>query len=468
MRTICLYFQIHQPFRLKRYRFFNIGNDHYYYDDYLNESIMSRVAERSYLQANKVILQIIKDYGTQFKVAFSISGIALDQMELYTPEVIESFQKLAKTGSVEFLAETYSHSLVSLKNKDEFIRQVNEHKQKIKKLFNQEPRIFRNTELIYTDKIGADVAEMGFTAMLTEGAKHVLGWKSPNYLYCNAINPRLKVLLRNFRISDDISYRFSNRGWSEFPLTAEKFAGWLKKMDKKEETVNLFLDYETFGEHQWMESGIFDFLKALPGIIYKNTNFTFSTPSEIADNLLPISTISVPYPISWADEERDLTAWLGNELQVDAFNRLYSLTDKVNRCQDEKIRKDWIYLQASDHFYFMSTKFFSDGATQAYFNPYETPYEAYINYMNVLSDFSIRVNSMVPESSLDQEIAGLSQVIAEKDELIHKYESELKRLKSTKSKITAVAKEATSVTTAGRKTGPPKKAKTKLSKAGKK
>jgi len=468
MRTICLYFQIHQPFRLKRYRFFNIGNDHYYYDDYLNESIIARVAERSYLQANKVIGQIIKEYGTQFKVTFSISGIALDQLELYAPEVIESFQKLAKTGSVEFLAETYSHSLVSLKNKDEFVRQINEHKQKIKQLFNQEPRVFRNTELVYSDEIGAYVAEMGFSAMLTEGPKHVLGWKSPNYIYCNAINPRLKVLLRNFRISDDISFRFSNRDWSEFPLTAEKFAGWLKKLDKKEETVNLFIDYETFGEHQWMESGIFDFLKALPGVIYKNTNFSFSTPSEIANSLLPISTISVPYPISWADEERDLTAWLGNELQVDAFNRLYSLTDKVARCLDDKIQKDWKYLQASDHFYFMSTKFFSDGATQAYFNPYETPYDAYINYMNVLSDFTIRVNAMVPVSINDQEVAGLTQVIAEKDELIHKYESELKSLKSTKSKITAPPRKTSSLTGKVRNSPIPKKRKTNLSKAGKK
>jgi alpha-amylase len=468
MRTICLYFQIHQPFRLKRYRFFNIGNDHYYYDDYLNESIISRVAERSYLLANKVIRQIIKEYGTQFKVAFSISGIALDQLQLYAPEVIESFQKLARTGSVEFLSETYSHSLVALKSKDEFRRQVEEHRQKIKQLFDQEPKVFRNTELVYSDKIGADVAEMGFIGMLTEGAKHVLGWKSPNYLYCNSINPKLKVLLRNFRMSDDISFRFSNRGWSEFPLTAEKFAGWLKKIDKKEETVNIFIDYETFGEHQWMESGIFEFLTALPGVVYKNTNFSFSTPSEIASNLLPISTISVPYPISWADEERDLTAWLGNELQIDAFNKLYALTDKVNRIQDEKIQKDWKYLQASDHLYFMSTKFFTDGATQAYFNPYETPYEAYINYMNVLSDFTIRVNALAPESSGEQEIANLSQVISEKEALIQKYEAELKRLKSSKSKIAASAKTPSRSPANTSKSATSKKEKTKVPKSAKK
>jgi alpha-amylase len=468
MRTICLYFQIHQPFRLKRYRFFNIGNDHYYYDDFMNESIITRVAERSYLQANKVIRQIIKEYGTQFKVAFSISGIALDQLQLYAPEVIESFQKLAKTGSVEFLSETYSHSLVALKSKEEFARQVNEHREKIKLLFGQEPKVFRNTELMYSDKIGADVADMGFAAMLTEGAKHVLGWKSPNYLYCNAVNPRLKLLLRNFRMSDDISFRFSNKGWSEFPLTAEKFAGWLKKLDKKEETVNIFIDYETFGEHQWMESGIFEFLTALPGVIYKTTNFSFNTPSEIAANLLPISTINVPYPISWADEERDLTSWLGNELQLDAFNKLYTLTDKVSRIRDEKIQKDWKYLQASDHLYFMSTKFFSDGATQAYFNPYDTPYEAYINYMNVLSDFTIRVNALAPESTSDQDIAGLTQVIAEKEAMIQKYESELKRLKSSKTKIASSAKTSAKAPAKTRKQVSPKKEKTNSSKAGKK
>jgi alpha-amylase len=466
MRTICLYFQIHQPFRLKRYRFFNIGNDHYYYDDYLNESIISRVAERSYLVANKAIMQIIKEYGSKFKVAFSISGIALDQLEIYAPEVIESFQKLAKTGSVEFLCETYSHSLVALKNKDEFVRQVNEQRQKIKQLFGQEPTVFRNTELIYSDQIGADVAEMGFTAMLTEGARHVLGWKSPNYLYCNAINPRLKVLLRNFRISDDIAFRFSNTAWSEFPLTAEKFTGWLKKLDKKEETVNIFIDYETFGEHQWMETGIFDFLKALPGTIYKNTNFAFSTPGEIARGLLPISTISVPYPISWADEERDLTAWLGNEMQVDAFNRLYSFTEKVNQCNDEKIRKDWKYLQASDHLYFMATKFFTDGAYHAYYNPYESPYEAYINYMNVLSDFGNRLFKLVPETTNDLEIAGLAQTITEKDELIQKYETELRRLRSAKK--TAKIKAAGSPGKSRSRSASSKRDKTISPKAGKK
>lgn len=440
MRTICLYFQIHQPFRLKRYRFFNIGNDHYYYDDYMNESIMRRVADRSYLIANKVLLKIIKDYGCDFKVAFSISGIALDQFELYAPDVLESFRKLAQTGCVEFLAETYSHSLASLKDKNEFVRQVDEHRQKIKSYFDYEPTVFRNTELVYSDQIGADVADMGFTAILTEGAKHVLGWKSPNYLYCNAINPRLKVLLRNFRLSDDIAFRFSNRAWSEFPLTAEKFVSWLNKVDKKEETINIFIDYETFGEHQWLESGIFEFLKALPGCVFRNSKFTFGTPSEIAHNLQPVSAINVPYPISWADEERDLTAWLGNDLQRDAFNRLYSLTDKVNRCTDQRIQKDFKYLQSSDHLYYMSTKFFSDGEIHAYFNPYDSPYDAYINYMNILSDFTIRLNAMVPESTTDHDLMNLTRIINEKDEMIRKYENELKRLKSSKTKISTVSK----------------------------
>lgn len=461
MRTICLYFQIHQPFRLKRYRFFNIGNDHYYYDDYMNESIMRKVADRSYLVANKVLRQIIKEYGTQFKVAFSISGIALDQFELYAPDVLESFQKLAKTGSVEFLAETYSHSLVALKDKNEFARQVDEHRQRIKHYFDMEPTVFRNTELVYSDTIGADVADMGFSAVLTEGAKHVLGWKSPNYMYCNALNPRLKVLLRNFRLSDDIAFRFSNQAWSEFPLTAEKFVTWLNKMDRKEETANIFIDYETFGEHQWLESGIFDFLKALPGAVFRNSKFTFATPSELVQHLQPISSISVPYPISWADEERDLTAWLGNDLQKDAFNRLYSLTEKVNRCTDLRIRKDWKYLQSSDHFYYMSTKFFSDGEIHAYFNPYESPYDAYINYMNVLSDFSIRLNALVPETNTDQEIVNLTKVIDEKQELIRKYEVELKRLRSSKAKITSVH----TIKPSAKKTGKPAGGKKTLKRA---
>jgi alpha-amylase len=428
MRTICLYFQVHQPFRFRRYRFFDIGNEHYYYDDYSNESILRKVADKCYLPANKILLDLIRKFDGKFKIAMSISGIAIDQMELYTPEVLESFRKLAKTGCVEFLAETNAHSLVALKDEDEFRSQVAEHVGKIEKHFGQIPTVFRNTELIYSDEIGAMVSRMGYKAMLTEGAKHILGWKSPNYLYCNAINPKLKLLLKNFKLSDDIAFRFSNKGWEEYPLTTEKYVSWLNQTGKDEETVNLFMDYETFGEHQWEETGIFEFLKALPEIVFANSDFTFSTPSEVASNLQVISAVKVPHPISWADEERDLTAWLGNELQEEAFNRLYDLGDKLKKVEDPVLKKDWDYLQVSDHFYYMCTKFFSDGAVHSYFNPYDTPYDAFINYMNVLSDFTLRVNAAVPQTGVEQEISNLTGIIEEKENIISRYEEEIYEL----------------------------------------
>ena len=391
MRSICFYFQVHQPFRLKTYRFFNIGSDHHYYDDYQNQFIIKRVAEKCYLPMNNLLLDLINEYGSVFKVSFSISGTALDQFEMYVPEVLDSFRRLARTGCVEFLAETYGHSLSALKSKEEFSKQVRKHSQRIEQLFGVKPTTFRNTELIYSDQIGEMVADMGYSTMLTEGAKHVLGWKSPNYMYCNAINPKLKILLKNFRLSDDIAFRFSQQSWEEWPLTTEKFVGWLNAIDPKEEIVNLFMDYETFGEHQWPETGIFDFMRALPSRVFSHSNFTFNTPGELAEKLQPAGAIHVPYPISWADEERDLTAWLGNELQDEAFDSLYAIVDKIWNCNDETIIKDWIYLQTSDHFYYMCTKWFSDGDVHKYFNPYGTPYEAFINYMNILSDFEIRV-----------------------------------------------------------------------------
>jgi alpha-amylase len=423
MKTICLYFQVHQPFRFRRYRFFDIGASHYYYDDYANESILRKVADRSYIPANKILLDLIKEYGTNFRVAFSISGIALDQFELYAPHVLESFKKLAKTGSVEFLAETYNHSLAAMKDTDEFVEQVNLHSKRIEDLFGQKPKVFRNTELVYSDTIGATVAGMGFKAMLTEGAKHILGWKSPNYLYYNAINPKLKVLLKNYKLSDDIAFRFSNKTWSEWPLTADKYVSWLKNLDKKEDVVNIFMDYETFGEHQWADSGIFEFLKAFPKFVFSKTKLTFSTPSQVAENFEPVAGINVPFPISWADEERDLTAWLGNDMQNEAFNKLYALKDLVKRCNDPAILTDWKYLQVSDHFYYMSTKFFSDGEVHKYFNPYESPYDAFINYMNILSDFSDRVKLAVSETGM--EVSRLGKIIKEKDELIERMKNEL-------------------------------------------
>ena len=451
MRTICLYFQVHQPFRLKKYRFFNIGNDHYYYDDYLNESVMKKIIEKCYFPANEILFDLIQKYNGKFKVAFSISGVAIKQFELYAPEVLKSFKKLAESGSVEFLAETNAHSLVALKDKQAFCEQVKTHSQKIEKHFNQSPSVFRNTELIYSDEIGATVSEMGYKAMLTEGAKHVLGWKSPNYLYCNAIKPRLKILLKNFKLSDDIAFRFSSKTWEEWPLTTEKFVSWLNNLDPKEEVVNLFMDYETFGEHQWHETGIFDFLKFLPETVFNNSNFTFSTPSEVAEKLQPVSAIHVPHPISWADEERDLTAWLGNDLQEEAFSKLYSLSGKISKCKDQAILEDWNWLQTSDHFYYMCTKFFSDGDVHEYFNPYESPYEAFINYMNVLSDFEIRLNTAMPETNTDKELAKLRVLVAEKEDLLEKYMSEVNKLKLNISKPkTSGTKKASSKATPGK------------------
>ncbi|MBN2778088.1 MAG: glycoside hydrolase family 57 protein [Bacteroidales bacterium] len=391
MRTICFYFQVHQPFRLKRYKFFDIGNDHYYFNDFENKSIMRKVAEKCYLPTNQTFLDLINEFGDKVKIAYSISGVAIDQFEMYAPDVLESFKKLVATGKVEILSETYSHSLAALVSREEFERQVKMHRDKVKEVFGVEPQVFRNTELIYADWIGEYVAEMGYKAMITEGAKHVLGWKSPNYLYCNAVNPKLKVLLKNFKLSDDIAFRFSNRDWEEFPLTTEKFVSWLNALDPKEEIVNLFMDYETFGEHQWAETGIFDFLRALPNAVFKYSNFTFSTPSEIINTIDPVGAIHVPHPISWADEERDLTAWLGNELQDEAFSKLYQCYDLVKQKNDPQIWKDWLYLQTSDHFYYMCTKWFSDGDVHKYFNPYDSPYEAFVNFMNALSDFIIRL-----------------------------------------------------------------------------
>jgi alpha-amylase len=330
------------------------------------------------------------------------------------------------------LAETYAHSLVALKDEDAFRKQVEMHSNMVEEFFGQKPGVFRNTELIYSDHIGDMVARMGFKAMLTEGAKHILGWKSPNFLYCNAINPRLKVLLKNYKLSDDIAFRFGDKGWHEWPLTSTKFAGWLNQLDKKEEVINLFMDYETFGEHQPRESGIFEFLEYLPKEILKHKSLQFATPSEVVSELQVVAPVSVPNPVSWADEERDLTAWLGNEMQQEAFDKLYALLPKMNKCSDSKLMKDWNYLQCSDHFYYMCTKFFSDGDVHAYFNPYETPYEAFINFMNVLSDFTIRLNAAVPFSSEEKELANLAGILEDRDQKIKKLEEEIQQLRSRK------------------------------------
>ncbi len=449
-KAVCFYFQVHQPFRLKRYRFFDLGHDHYYYDDFSNESIMRKVAEKCYLPANRIILDLINKHKGKFKVSFSLSGPVINQFRLYAPEVLDSFRQLADTGMVEFIAETGSHSLSSLKSRDMFEQQVVIHKNMMKEFLGVETTSFRNTELIYSDLIGSWVADMGFKCMLTEGAKHVLGWKSPNYLYCNVINPRLKILLRNFVLSDDIAFRFSNRSWNAWPLTADKYASWLNTLAPKSELVNIFIDYETFGEHNRKESGIFDFLEHVPGAILKKTPFRFMTPSEVSDTLQPVSAINIPSPISWADEERDITAWLGNELQSAALGKLYDLSDKVKECNDKQLYKDWEYLQSSDHFYYMATKFFSDGAVHAYFNPYETPYDAFMNYMNVLSDFEIRLNRCLPASTDLNKIANLKALIIEKDIIINNQAAKLDKLtkKGLKAKVKPKVKPAITSTKA--------------------
>ena len=430
MKGICLFFGVHQPLRLKRYRFFDIGNDHYYYDDFTNESILREVSEKCYLPANNLLLKLIKKHKGAFKVSFSLTGVLMDQLETYLPEVLESFRELAATGQVEFLGETYSHSLACMRDKDEFARQVHRHSDKIEQHFGVRPVSFRNTEMIYSDEIGQWVAEMGFAALLTEGAKHILGWRSPDFMYCNNINPKLKILLRNFPLSDDIAFRFGNRAWSEWPLTTAKYADWLNIRGEDAELINLFIDYETFGEHQKEETGIFHFLEALPDTIMKQTDFSFVTPSEAAKKFQPVSAVKVPSPVSWADEERDLTAWLGNELQDAAFNKLYSMAGRLDKCDDKSILSDWKYLQVSDHFYYMCTKFFSDGDVHRYFNPYESPYDAFMNYMNVLSDFELRLNAACPEDSENQKYLNLMSRLSQKDEELDKHIGEIRRLRS--------------------------------------
>ena len=392
MKTVCFYFQVHQPLRLKKYRFFNMGKDHYYLDDIANRSILQKVASRCYLPMNRLLLRLIEENKGAFRVSFSLSGLVVEQFRAHAPEVLESFRALAQTGCVEFLGETYDHSLASLIDQEEFEAQVRAHSAMIEKEFGQRPVTFRNTELIYSDEIGARVAGMGFKAMLAEGAKHILGWKSPNYVYANSLNQKLRLLLRNYKLSDDIAFRFSDRGWDQWPLTVEKYVGWLTSPDMPGEVVNLFMDYETFGEHQWAETGIFDFMAALPKATLATGKLEFATAAETAARHQPVAVLSSPHAMSWADEERDVTAWVGNELQNDAFDTLYALRSKIKAIADPDFDYVWNFLQASDHFYYMATKWFSDGDVHSYFNPYDSAYEAFINYMNVLSDFKIEVD----------------------------------------------------------------------------
>lgn len=393
MPSICFYFQVHQPYRLRHYSFFDIGQDHFYEDAEANRTILDKVAQKCYLPMNELLLKMIRRWEGRFRVAFSLSGVAMDQFEEYQPEILDSFRALVDTGCVELISETYAHSLAALYDTDEFRAQVALHDELIKRHFGVTPRVFRNTELIYRNDIARMVEDMGYEAILTEGADHILGWRSPNYMYQPSNCTKLKLLLKNYRLSDDIAFRFSNRGWDQWPLTAEKFAGWAHAVNGAGELINLFMDYETFGEHQWAETGIFDFMEALPAAVFADANFDFVTPSQAAGRYSPIARIDVPNAISWADVERDLTAWIGNDMECDAIETVYSLKEKVLADGGEGIVRTWRRLQTSDHFYYMCTKWFSDGDVHKYFNPYGTPYDAYINYMNVLSDFKMTLDS---------------------------------------------------------------------------
>ena len=393
-KSICIYFQIHHPERLRKYQFFDIGKKHNYFDNYANRSELEDLAENCYLPANALLLELIKKYEGKFKVAFSITGSAIDQLEMHTPEVIRSFQELAATGCVEFLAETYSHSLASLsEDTDEFEQQVKRHSNAIKQLFGKKPVTFRNTSLIYSDKIGERVAKLGFKTMLTDGAKHVLGWKSPNFVYKNALNENLNLLLKNSKLSDDIATHFSDRNWSEYPLSSEKYASWVESSLQDTDVLNLFMNYEVIGYYNNAQSGIFDFLRYFIKNISANPNYQFLLPKEVAKKHPAKDILSVPYPISWTDEERDITSWLGNELQKEAFNKLFAIQPLVRKKKNAELIEDYSRLQASEHFYFMRTKLFSGTDYHKYLHPYDSPYEAFINYMNVLSDFIERVNN---------------------------------------------------------------------------
>jgi alpha-amylase len=388
MPSVCIYFQVHQPCRLRRYSFFDVGCIHNYEDEEENRRILDRVAEKCYLPANALLLELLERHDGKFRIAFSLSGVAIDQFERYRPDIMESFRKLAGTGCVEFLNETDSHSLAFLFSREEFQDQVRRHSERIKTHFGQPALTFRHTELIYNNDLAQVVEEMGYRTILAEGAEKIIGQMSPNHLYRPTGCKILKLLLRNYPLSDDVAFRFSDRNWVEYPLTANKYAHWLHQIRGEGAVINLFMDYETIGEHQWQETGIFAFLRALPTEILNHPDFRFQTPSEVSETHEAVTEIDCPGFISWADEERDTTAWLGNAMQQDAARTLYKQESAVRNQRDERIVKIWRMLQTSDHFYYMCTKWFSDGDVHRYFNPFESPYEAYINYMNIIDDLT--------------------------------------------------------------------------------
>ena len=433
MKTICLYFEIHQIIHLKRYRFFDIGTDHYYYDDYENERSIGDIAERSYMPALNTFLEMIKANGKYFKVAFSISGVGLEQLEIHAPQVITKLQELNETGCVEFLAEPYSHGLSALVNEEAFAADVKKQADKMQEYFGKRPTVLRNSSLIYSDDIGGQVAAMGYKGMLTEGARHVLGWKSPHYVYNCAIAPNLKLLLRDIELSDDISLRFNNSDWEGYPLFADNYINRIASLPDNEQVINIFMELSALGIAQPLSSNILEFIKALP-MYAKEKGITFSTPTEICLKMNSVGNLDVPDTLSWVDEERDISCWLGNPMQREAFNKLYSIADRVRIANDPRINQDWDYLQASNNFRFMTTKPSNVGLDRGI---YSSPFDAFTNYMNILGDFINRVNSLYPEEIDNEELNSLLTTIKNQGDEIEMKDMEIVRLKAKVEKMQA-------------------------------
>ena len=457
MKTICFYFEIHQIRQLKRYRFFDIGSDHYYYDDYANESAITEIAEKSYIPALTTLLEMVKENDGAFKVALSVSGVGLEMLELYAPQVIELLHEINKTGCCEFLCEPYSHGLSSLASREVFMEEVQRQNRKIKELFGKKPKVLRNSGLIYSDEIGEMAASMGFKGMLSEGAKHILAWRSPHFVYNCATAPNLKLLLRDYKLSDDISLRFSNSKWSEYPLFAETYVDWIAQLPEEDEVINIFMNLHALGVSQPLSSHILDFLKAIPACA-KDRGISFSTPSEIIDKHKSVGSLEVSYPLSWMDEERDASSWLGNSLQREAFDKLYSLAERISLSDDKKLKQDFDYLQAAENLRFMTTK--QNGIITER-SIYESPYDAFTNYMNILGDFMARVRAQYPEEMDNEELGALQQMIENQEVEIVQLEAEVESLKA---KLATKAKKAAkAVETAEEQ--PAKEAKPKAAKA---
>jgi alpha-amylase len=409
MPAVCFYFQVHQPMRVKRYRIFDIGSDQEYFNDSSdrdtnNRRVLEKVVRKSYLPTSRLLLELLKRH-PEFKVSFSFSGVFLEQLEAWAPEALEAFQALVATGRAEVLAETYYHSLAFLYSAEEFERQIALHSKTVKRLFGVTPTTFRNTELIYNNTLAQAVEKMGYKAILAEGADHILGWRSPNFLYRPSGLNRIKLLLKNYRLSDDIAFRFSQKTWAGYPLNAPTFADWISAYNGNGEVVNLFMDYETFGEHQWEDTGIFQFLEALPGEVLRHPDNSFVTPSEAAERFSVVGEVDMPYFVSWADIERDLSAWRSNAMQEEALRQIYDLEKTALASSDKRLTETWRRLTTSDHFYYMCTKWWSDNDVHTYFSPYNSPYEAFISYMNVLGDLRLRltqVNDQPPDAVIEK------------------------------------------------------------------